>query len=49
MMAAGSAPVPGRSGGWIVANAIHVIARRVTGCSNVEWMTSQALRRRSSS
>ena len=49
MIAAGSAPVPGRSGGWIVANAIQAITWRTTGWWNVEAITSQALRRRNCS
>jgi len=49
MIAAGSAPVPGRCGGCIVAKAIQAITWRNTGCWNVEATTSHALRRRNRS
>ena len=49
MIAAGSAPVPGLSGGCIVAKAIQAITWRATGWWNVEAITSHALRRRNCS
>jgi hypothetical protein len=49
VMANGSAPVPARSGGWMVAKASHSMNERTTGCSNRSSTTSCALRRRSAS
>ena len=44
---AGSTPVPGRRGSWIVASDSHSTNERTTGCSNRAWITSQALPARS--
>ena len=40
---AGSTPVPGRRGSWIVASDSHSMNARTTGCSNRRWIRSQAL------
>jgi hypothetical protein len=40
---AGSTPVPGRRGSWMVASDSHSMNARTTGCSNRRWITSHAL------